>query len=110
MTRRVWVIIIPFSLFALLSMAGSTQSAQSLYITGKVLSASSGRPIPSLWVVIYDGKAQKGRSLTGDDGRYYIGALDGKEYKVVVRRGSKTLFQEMIRLPQNEHYDIRVHE
>ncbi len=109
MTRRVWAIIIPFFIFEMLSTAGSTQSVQSLYITGKVVSASSGRPIPSLWVVIYDGETQKGRSLTGDDGKYSIGALDSKEYKIVVRRGSKTLFEEMIHLPQNEHYDIRVH-
>ena len=88
----------------------TTQSAEPLYITGKVQSASSGRPIPSLWVIIYEGETVKGRSLTGDDGKYYIGALDRREYKIAVRRGNQTLFQEMIRLPQNERYDIRVRE
>ena len=112
MIRRVWVsrFIIPFFLFGLLLMVESTQSAQSFYITGKVQSASSGKPIPSLWVVIYDGETQKGRSLTGDDGMYLISALDNQGYKIVVRRGNKTLFEQMVRLPENEHYDIRVSE
>ena len=103
-------LIVLFLLVGVFVEPKTTESVQPLYITGRVQSVSSGRPLPSLWVVIYEGETAKGRSLTGDDGKYYIGALDNREYKIVVRRGNETLFQEMIRLPQNERYDIRVRE
>jgi hypothetical protein len=103
-------IILLFSLFIMLWEAEKAQCAQASYITGRIESASSRKPLPSLWVVVYDGRTLKGRSLTGDDGKYYIGGLEYKGYKIVVRRGSKELFEEVIRLPQHEHHDIRVRE
>jgi hypothetical protein len=109
--KRLLVVWILLSVFiVLLSEGEDTQGGQLYYITGLVQSASSGRPMPSLWVLIYEGETVRGRSLTGDDGKYLIGALDSKEYKLVVKRGKATLFAEKVRLPQNERYNIRVSE
>jgi Carboxypeptidase regulatory-like domain len=77
------------------------------HITGKV-SARSSSPARSVWVMVYDGPTLKGRSLTGDDGRYYIAGLDDKTYTIVVRKqasGSNLVSQSVV-LPQNRVHDI----
>lgn len=79
------------------------------YITGKVTSGQSN-PARSVWVMVYDGTNLKGRSLTGDDGRYYIGGLDDKTYTVVVRRqtSGSDLVSQSVSLPQNRVHNIKL--
>jgi len=76
------------------------------YITGRVVAGSSNRPMVAVWVTVYDIGTVRGRSLTGDDGRYYISRLDQKAYDVVVTRGQQTLARRQVRLPENTKYDI----
>jgi hypothetical protein len=47
--------------------------------------------------------------LTGDDGRYYIGHLQKRTYKIVVRKELNSdvdLFSTRINVPTNGDYDI----
>ena len=81
----------------------------SIYITGMVVQGGS-YPVRSVWVILYDGNRIQGRSLTGDDGRYYIGGLENKSYTIVVRRQATggNLFSQQVTLPRNRQFDIRV--
>lgn len=80
----------------------------SVYITGKVVQRSN--PVRSVWVLLYDGNRLQGRSLTGDDGRYYIGGLENKKYTIIVKRQptASNLFSQQVTLPKNRQFDITV--
>lgn len=79
------------------------------YITGKiVLGLYKPYSVRSAWVFLFEGDSQKGRSLTGDDGKYYIGGLDSKEYTIVVKRGGKELFKGQVRSPENRTCNINL--
>jgi len=79
------------------------------YISGQVLLASS-KPASALWVILYVGTTQRARSLTGDDGRYYIGGLPNGAYSLVVRKqiNGANLFQGKVTLPQNKIYNVKI--
>lgn len=89
------------------SAQGNTSSSAE-YITGKVTAGSN--PAPSVWVILYEGTNEKGRSLTGDDGRYYIGNIEKKTYTIVVRKQitGGNLVSQQVSLPANRVFDIRV--
>lgn len=74
------------------------------YITGTV--TRSGRPLPSVWVVISQDGYEKGRSLTGDDGKYYLSNLSDGVYKLAVYRGNRLLIEEQVRLPADTRHNI----
>ena len=86
----------------------STPRVTSQYITGTVTLGPT-KPAPSLWVIVYEGSSQKGRSLTGD-GKYYLGGLAQKQYRIVVRKqvDGPDLYNEQINLPQNKDYNIHL--
>lgn len=74
------------------------------YVTGTVTSA--GRPVSSVWVIIIiKGGDEKGRSLTGDDGKYYIGNLDDGAYYLIASRGNRQVRHE-VTLPLDRVHDI----
>lgn len=77
-----------------------------VYVKGEVKSPRG--PVRSAWVILTQNGAEKGRSLTGDDGRYYIGDLQAGEYQVVVKQGPRTVFEGRVRLPENQVYNIPV--
>jgi len=79
------------------------------YVTGRVTVRDSS-PARSWWVMVYDGAGEKGRSLTGDDGRYYIGGLDKKTYTIVVRKqmAGSDLARAQFSLPANRVFNIRL--
>lgn len=77
------------------------------YITGKVTSVSSGRPVASAWVIMKQGGNEKGRSLTGDDGSYYIGNLGDGGYEILVTKGTGQT-SNTVTLPQNKVFNIRI--
>jgi hypothetical protein len=111
-SAMVWLLSLALSLLALLPetlwAAQKTVLARG-YISGKVVSGSS-KPASSTWVIAYAGATQKGRSLTGDDGKYYIGGLSPGTYSIVVRKQptSVNLFQGQISLPQNKIYNVKI--
>ena len=94
--------------FTLLIFCPGSFSASS-YLTGTVTSGQS-RPVRSVWVMVFDGNRLKGRSLTGDDGRYYIGGLEAGTYTVVVRRqaSGSNLFSESATLPRDRVRNLRL--
>ena len=94
--------------FTLLTFCPDSFSASS-YLTGRVTSGQSG-PARSVWVMVFDGNRLKGRSLTGDDGRYYIGGLEARAYTVVVRRqaSGSNLVSESATLPRDRVRNLRL--
>ncbi len=81
--------------------------AASYYLTGKVTSGPSS-PVRSVWVMVFDGSQLKGRSLTGDDGRFYIGGLEQKTYTVVVKRqaAGSNLISQSVTLPHDQVHNM----
>jgi len=100
------IVPLPYTLMGAQRISPTTSNE---YVTGIVTSASSA-PVRSVWVILYDGTALKGRSLTGDDGRYYVGRLDKRTYRIIVRRQvtGNDLFKGQVILPQNRSYNIRL--
>ena len=92
--------------FALLILCADAMGA-SLYLTGKV-TAGPSNPARSVWVMVFDGSQLKGRSLTGDDGRFYIGGLEQKTYRVVVRKQASggNLISQSVTLPHDQVHNI----
>jgi hypothetical protein len=76
------------------------------YLTGTVLSASGA--VPSVWVVLSQGATERGRSLTGADGKYYIGNLNPGDYQVQVNRGDSVLLRSTVRVPAPGNHDLRL--
>ncbi|MDT7603846.1 MAG: Carboxypeptidase regulatory-like domain [Acidobacteriota bacterium] len=93
-------------LFAL-SISLSARAAGGSDIRG-VVSQQSGQPLRSVWVIVSQNGSERGRSLTGDDGRYYIGDLDQGGYEIVVKSGDREIFRGSVNLPANQRYDIPV--
>jgi Carboxypeptidase regulatory-like domain len=91
---------------AMFGRSGIARQASN-YITGNVTSVSSGRPVASVWVIMKQGGDEKGRSLTGDDGSYYIGNLGDGEYEILVTKGTSQT-SNTITLPQNKVFNIRI--
>jgi hypothetical protein len=76
------------------------------YVTGKITSASD-RPATSVWVIIKQNGQERGRSLTGDDGSYYINNLGNGEYELMLTKGANQLSRTII-LPQNKVFNIKI--
>ncbi len=93
-----------FTLFALI--AATQIHAAGHHITGKV-TASSDEPVSSVWVVLVQNEVEKGRALTGDDGKYYIGSLEKGTYTIVVKGKEKELFRGQVQLPRDQEHDVR---
>jgi hypothetical protein len=101
------LLLLMLSIGPTLFARGGTVFQASNYITGKIISASSGRPAPSVWVIIKQSGSERGRSLTGDDGSYYIGKLGNGDYEVLVTKGASQQ-TERVTLPQNKVFNIRI--
>jgi hypothetical protein len=99
------LLIVALAAGAWWSAAPRAYGAGDAYITGRVLTRSS-KPLAAVWVVVSEGTTVRGRSLTGDDGRYYVGGLERKGYELAVTRGRQTLARRQVRLPENKAYDI----
>ena len=90
-------IAVPIALIAAVSPGPSdAQPAPRTFVKGTVTSA--GKPARSVWVIISLNGREKGRSLTGDDGKYYIANLDPGTYDFVVERREQ-LYQGRATLP-----------
>jgi len=88
---------VPIALIAAVSPGpADAQPVTRTFVKGTVTSA--GKPARSVWVIISLNGREKGRSLTGDDGKYYIANLDPGTYDFVVER-SEQLYQGRATLP-----------
>ena len=98
-------ITVPIALIAAASPGLSdAQPNARTFVKGTVTSA--GKPARSVWVIISLNGREKGRSLTGDDGKYYIADLDPGTYDFVVERGEQ-LYKGRATLPiTNGTFDI----
>lgn len=77
------------------------------YLSGKVTYSSNSRPARSVWIYLFDGRVRRSRTLTGDDGRFYIGKLERKTYTVVVKQRHKRDYRfGNVTLPK--HQDIEI--
>jgi hypothetical protein len=78
------------------------------YIKG-VVQSPSGRPLTSVWVIVSQNGNEKGRSLTGDDGKYYISNLDDGAYDLLVYRGDKLMSKEQVHLrADSRRHDVLI--
>ena len=93
-------------LTALVSASLPALAADEGYMKGAV--TRSKQPVRSAWVILMQNGAEKGRSLTGDDGRYYIGELAAGEYDIVVKQGARSVFTGRVRLPEDRVNNIQV--
>ena len=90
-------ITVPIALIAAAS-PGMSDAQQSTRTSVKGTVTSAGKPARSVWVIISLNGREKGRSLTGDDGKYYIADLDPGTYDVVVEKGEQ-LYKGRATLP-----------
>jgi Carboxypeptidase regulatory-like domain len=106
--RAAVILLILLSIAPIMFARSNTIAPQaSNYVTGKVTSASSGRPVRSVWVIVKQGDNEKGRSLTGDDGSYYISNLGDGQYEIIATKGASQ-HSDMVTLPQNKVFHINV--
>jgi len=87
-------IIIPIFLFLLifLPQVRLAYAQQSYYLKGTVTNNTS-RPVPRVWVILYQNNREARRTLTGNDGKYYIGRLNTGRYSIRIKRN---LYQSSI--------------
>jgi hypothetical protein len=114
--RRSWQALVAFAAGAAIGSACVDVTAQSrntgtYSLTGRVLTARTSKPVPNVWVLIYEGSSLKSRSLTGDDGSYYISRLEERTYMLAVKKDLKsteTLFTAQVHVPVGRSFDIRL--
>lgn len=91
-----------------MSFSPPADAQPSLFLTGRVVSKSSGKPISSVWVEVIKSGELVGRSLTGNDGKYYISGLEEGSYEVVVVKRSHEVFKGPLQLTESRHFDIEI--
>ena len=82
------------------------QSVSTKYMKGIVRYSSSNKPAPFVWVIVKQDGSEKGRSLTADDGSYFIRNLPDGSYDLVVTKGARTLYQGRAHLPESRVFNI----
>jgi hypothetical protein len=107
-SRLVFRTLLRATLLAIvLSVAGSAQTG-GRYIKG-VVKSPSGKLFSSVWVVASQNGNEKGRSLTGDDGKYYIDNVSDGAYDILVYRGNSLLHKEQIELrADSRRHDVLI--
>jgi hypothetical protein len=72
-------------------------SADTCSIRG-VVSLASGQPAASVWIVLTQapGGGERARSLSTDNGKYYLSQLQPGAYSIAARRGDKTLVESPV--------------
>ena len=105
--RVAFVATLAIVLLIMPTLAQSAKLSDRSYITGAVLNPSRA-PIRSVWVIISQDNSEKGRSLTGDDGKYYISNLNEGTYDIIVMRGNSQLFKGQVYLPKDSIFNIPI--
>jgi hypothetical protein len=78
----------------------------STYVRGVITQAN--KPVRSVWVITSQSGTERGRALTGDDGKYYIGNLAEGTYDIAVFQGKQQIYSGQINLPQNRIFNINI--
>ena len=86
--------------------ASGFRSDAGTYVKGVV--SQSNRPVRSVWVIASQSGTERGRALTGDDGKYYIGNLSAGGYDLVVFQGKQQVYSGQINLPENRIFNISI--
>lgn len=106
--KRATVLMAALTLVAMTTLV----LAPAAYAGGETLRGTvittSGAPAASVWVVVIQGGAEKGRSLSADNGKYYIGNLEPGAYEVQVKRGDTAIYTGSVSLPREGGFDIRL--
>lgn len=66
---------------------------------GGQITTTDGSPAAKVWLVVSKDGDEVKRSLTGDDGRYYLDGLAAGGYQVTVERGKQTIHRGQAGLP-----------
>ena len=74
----------------------------------KGLVMSSNKPLRSVWVIASQYGAEKGRSLTGDDGKYFIDNLSAGTYDIVVEQAKRQVWRGQVNVTVSTYYNINV--
>lgn len=90
--RSLALVLVAAAVLALPALA----SAASL--SGRITDAGGGSAA-SVWLVVSKDGSEVKRSLTGDDGRYYLDGLAKGPYEVVVERGGEAVHRAQTELP-----------
>jgi len=91
-------VTVPIALIAAATSGLSdAQPSTRTFVKGTVTSA--GKPARSVWVIFSLNGSEKGRSLTGDDGKYYITGVDPGTYDFVVVERGVQLYKGRATLP-----------
>src|SRR5262245_34544112 len=99
--RRLTIICILLAIVLLFDILAAP--SETHYLIGKVLFGV--KPATRVWVIV-DGT--KVRTLTGDDGRYYLGGSAVGTYTVIVRRtpNGPDLFKQQVKVPSAKEFNI----
>ena len=76
------------------------------YVKGAV--TQSAKPLRSVWVIASQSGQERGRYLTGDDGKFYIGNLPTGEFDIAVWQGKQQIYSGRISLPGNNVFNIAI--
>ena len=88
------------------SVALSSGGHPPVFVKGTV--TRTRKPLRSAWVIVSQVGQEKGRSLTGDDGKYYIGNLTSGAYDVAVVNGKKSMYRGRVTLPTPGNFNIAI--
>src|SRR3954469_710607 len=94
-------------MMALLSAAAIGFQAQSpTYLKGVV--TQSNKPVRSVWVIASQYGQERGRYLTGDDGKFYIPNLSSGDGDVVVWQDKQQIYSGRFNLPGDKIFNILI--
>ena len=82
------------------------QAQNATYIKGVV--TQSKKPLRSVWVITSQEGQERGRSLTGDDGKFYIGNLPLGDCEIAVWQGKQQIYIGRVSLPGNNIFNIAI--
>jgi len=76
-----------------------------------LISTPEGGPVAAVWLVVSNNGDEVKRSLTGDDGRYYVNDLAAGRYDITVERRDQPVYRGQANLPSPDSrvtLDIRL--
>ena len=74
----------------------------------KGLITRAGKPLSSTWVIVSQAGKERGRSLTGDDGKFYIANLPDGAFDIVAVKDNKQVFKGKLALPKDASFNIKI--
>ena len=99
--------ILGIVIFAMVFSIGISAQSGGTSVRG-IVKDSSYRVVRSVWVVLMQDGVEKGRSLTDDDGIYYINGLSEGTYDIAVLLGNREAKREQITLSGDMSHNITI--